>query len=34
MEGANCESGNVVLAVWNVKSIYDCKNNLQVQHEY
>ena len=25
MNGANYESENMVLAIWNVKSIYDCK---------
>ena len=25
MNGANCELENVVLAVWNVKNVYDCK---------
>ena len=28
MNGANYELENMVLAVWNVKSIYDCKKKL------
>ena len=28
MNGVNYESENMMLAVWNVKSIYDCKKNL------